>query len=314
MKEEQCLRLRLRPLTAFGSSPKGDTWFGQMCWTLRHRFGESYLTELLEGYTSDRPFAVMSDAFPAEHLPRPALPVTCFQLPADMDHKQFKRCKWLPFAALQHPLDQWLVQAVEAAGNVLDGHIYQQPHNSINRRTGTTGSGFAPYSMRQIWYGKETRLDVYVALDTDRLTADELASSFEMIGQFGFGRDASIGLGKFSLEHCEPVIWPQVSNVNASLTLAPCAPQGLPLEPQRSFYQVFTRFGRHGDQAVHQGNPFKAPVLLADTAAVLGMAPNRGFIGRGLGGQGLLSKALPATVQQGYAPVIPIRLPEGGSA
>ena len=36
---------------------------------------------------------------------------------------------------------------------------------------------------------------------------------------------------------------------------------------------------------------------------------NRSFFGQGLGGDGTLSKSLPKTVHQGYAPVIGIRLP-----
>jgi CRISPR-associated protein Csm4 len=33
------------------------------------------------------------------------------------------------------------------------------------------------------------------------------------------------------------------------------------------------------------------------------------FVGQGLGTNGTLSKAIPETVQQGYAPVVGIRLP-----
>ena len=131
------------------------------------------------------------------------------------------------------------------------------------------------------------------------------------IGDLGFGRDASIGLGKFHVESMEPVILAAYPEPDAWLTLAPCAPQGLGLDAARSFYQVFTRFGRHGDVAVHTGKPFKSPVLLAQSAAAL--APKtyqeQAFVGQGLGGEGSLSKAIPETVHQGYAPVVGIRLP-----
>jgi CRISPR-associated protein Csm4 len=104
---------------------------------------------------------------------------------------------------------------------------------------------------------------------------------------------------------------PGQTGANTWLTLGPCAPQGLDLDPQRSFYQVFTRFGRHGDMAVHTGRPFKTPVLLAQTAAVLvpKQYQQRFFVGAGLGGDGSISKAIPETVHQGYAPVVGIRLP-----
>jgi CRISPR-associated protein Csm4 len=113
----------------------------------------------------------------------------------------------------------------------------------------------------------------------------------------------------------ETFAWPRPTDANAYLTLAPCAPQGQGFDPERSFYQTFTRFGRHGDIGVHLGNPFKTPVLLAQTGAVFSPCPAgegpgvRAFIGQGLGGNGLLSKAIQETVHQGYAPVVGIRLP-----
>ena len=126
------------------------------------------------------------------------------------------------------------------------------------------------------------------------------------IGSFGFGKDASIGMGKFQIEDFLEKPLPAQDSANACLTLAPCAPQGLGFDNQHSYYQLFTRFGRHGDVAVHQeGKPFKNPLLLAQTAAVFSTNPPKsGFIGQGIGGNGELSKTLKATVHQGYAPVI----------
>ena len=94
--------------------------------------------------------------------------------------------------------------------------------------------------------------------------------------------------------------------------MAPCAPQGRGFDFERSYYPLFTRFGRHGDIAVHEsGKPFKNPVLMAGAGAVFSVTPpETGFIGQGLGGNGVLSKAIEATVQQAYSPVIPIHLPE----
>ncbi len=96
---------------------------------------------------------------------------------------------------------------------------------------------------------------------------------------------------------------------NAWLTLAPCAPQGLAWHPARCYYQVLTRFGRHGDIAVHQsGGVFKNPVLMAATGAVL--SPKEASLAQGFTGQGItgVSKTITATVQQGYAPVYPVEM------
>ena len=117
-------------------------------------------------------------------------------------------------------------------------------------------------------------------------------------------------MGKFKIDDFQTIQLPAQPDANACLTLSPCAPQGLSFAAKHSYYQLFTRFGRHGDMAVHQdGKPFKNPVLLANTAAVFSVTPpNCGFIGQGIGGNGQLSKSLPATVHQGYAPIIGIKL------
>ena len=70
----ECLCIDPAPAArAFGGPIKGDTLFGHLCWAARNRWGEGRLLDLLDGYTKGQPFAVCSDAFPAGHLPRPAL-------------------------------------------------------------------------------------------------------------------------------------------------------------------------------------------------------------------------------------------------
>lgn len=327
-------RLTVTPLTAFGSRLAGDTLFGQLCWAVRNRYGEARLSELLQGYPQGRPFAVVSDALPAGYLPRPALPGRYFAEVAELDRKAAKKRAWLPLEkAASTPVAQWLNHCktpAEIPGAAPEQH--PQPHNTLNRETGTTGTGqFAPYTMNQYWYGRKSTvgsdnclaipasLNLYVLLDESRLSPSDLNQLLADIGAFGFGRDASIGLGKFAVDGVVPFELPSQKDADAFLTLAPCAPQGLAFDADRSFYQPFTRFGRHGDIAVHLGNPFKTPVLLAQTGAVF--SPHRGerarapfFVGQGLGGDGSLSKTIPATVHQGYAQTVGIRLPQREAA
>jgi len=309
----QCYRITLQPLSPFATALKGDTLFGQLCWALRHRLGLEALQNCLHGYTENQPFAVVSDAFPQGYWPLPKLPGVFYQKIDYEDRKAIKKRHWLPHDALQHPVNQWLKQAKTdqdiAAGSLLETH--PQTHNSINRTTGTTGEdGFAPYTVEQNWYRPGIVWDIFILLDESRLKADQIQACLQDIGQFGYGKDASIGAGKFAITAFEAFTLPAQQHANACLTLAPCAPQGLGYDEKHSYYQTFTRFGRHGDSAVHeQGKPFKNPVLLAQTAAVITTAiPNEGFIGQGLGGHGELSKTLAATVYQGYAPIIAVHL------
>ena len=206
----------LRPLSAFGTPLAGDTLFGQLCWTLRHQLGNARLNELLQGYTSGQPFAVVADALPAGHVPLPSVPSSLWQQPAIADRKVLKKKKWLPTAALDTPFATWQASA-QSDGEVAQPWMKEwaaqarhrdpkgssqteraQPHNTINRQTGTTGEGqFAPYAMPQIWFHPAMRFDLHVVLDETRLGQAELTAALDYMGATGFGRDASIGLGKF---------------------------------------------------------------------------------------------------------------------
>ncbi|MDR0578100.1 MAG: CRISPR-associated protein Csm7 [Candidatus Accumulibacter sp.] len=321
----QPLRFTLRPQTAFGTPLAGDTLFGQLCWALRRRWGNDWLAGRLAGYTNGRPFLVVSDAFPRGFLPLPAMPGDYWAKDETADRKALKKKRWLPLKDIASPFADWQSLAhddAKAAGTVLEKHgaaagktlsqtARPQPHNTINRATGTTGEGmFSPYGMTQIWFHPEMRLDLYAAIDETRITAEELAAVLEDMGRSGYGRDASIGLGKFTIERDAAFTgFSPVGNANAFLTLAPCAPQGLGFDAQKSFYQPLTRFGRHGDVAVHSGNPFKRPLLLAKTGGVFtpgdGKIDGALHIGQGLNG---LSTSRPEAVAQGYAPVIGIRV------
>lgn len=319
------VRACMTPLSAFGTLPLGDTLFGQVCWAIRNRMGDARLHELLEGYTEGRPFLVISDAMPAGYVPRPAIPGYLFRTQEQTDRKEVKKRQWLPVDNIAEPLADWLSHCIKPSdlpGGWVLTHL--QPHNSIDRRTGTTGEQFVPYTMPQHWYGRLRKengngqfvtghLDLYLVLDETRLSAEDVNTALSDIGELGFGRDAGIGLGRFTVDVVEEVSLPAQRDANAWMTLAPCAPQGLSWQADRCFYQVFTRFGRHGDAAVHRGNPFKTPVLLAAAGAVLSPTTfePRLFIGQGLGGDGSLSKAVPQTVQQGYAPVIAVKFDPG---
>lgn len=311
------LTFRLKPLTAFATPLMGDTLFGQLCWAIRHGWGEARLVDLLDGYTAGRPFLVVADAFPAGFLPLPALPATLWagKTATAQERKALKLKTWLPIAALATPLETWQQQAVERRLASADFSSRPQPRNSLNRLTNATGKGdgFSPYTVRQHWYGCNAILDLHVRLDETRLSPADLASALSAIGATGFGKDANVGLGKFTCDPTETAESPRQVNSDAWFTLAPCAPQGFAWHAARCGYRPFTRYGRHGDLAARGTSPFKKPLLLAAAGALL--APkepddwSRGWVGQGLGGNGTISLAVPGTVHQGYAPAIPVRLP-----
>lgn len=306
-------RATLALATPLGTPLAGDTLFGQCCWALRETQGETELTRRLDGYTQGQPWLIVSDGFPAGHLPKPTLP-QYFEPHADpAARKDAKKKRWIPSSRVGDALAALLACAVDdtaAYGKAPVAAV--QSHNTLNRLTGTTGEGaFAPYTMPQTFYAPGQRVDVYLILDEGRVSAPEAHHLLTAIGATGFGRDASIGLGKFSVELLEPASFTTPVHANAYWTLGPCAPQGQGIDGARSYWRVLTRFGRHGNAHALAGNPFKTPILMAATGAVFtpqGDFTPRLCVGQGLGRDGKLSKAEPATVQQGYAPVLSIAM------
>lgn len=301
-----CFTLQVE--SAFGTPLMGDTLFGQICWTIAHTYGESHLNELLKGYQDQQPFAVISDAFPHQHLPLPTLPSSFWDKEEGADRKKLKKKQWIQQTDLANQAVRSWQKCAKAEAELLKKQKRNQPHNKINRQTSTTGVGeFAPYSTSQIWYKPQTQLDLYVVLDEQRLDMAEMKSILEQIGQFGFGRDASIGLGKFSLVQHQEIHFLTANNSNAYLTLANCAPQNLGLDKTRCFYQITTRFGRHGDIKALSQNPFKKPLILAKAGAVFTpmVWQKRAFLGNGLGN---ISYVQTNAVHQGYAPVVPVAI------
>lgn len=313
----ETLLFTLVPRGAFGSPLYGDTLFGQLCWSLRNRLGDAGLAELLADYGDGRPFAVVSDPFPAGHWPLPTVPAHLLMDGGETDPAERKAARkrvWVPRAAWRGDLRRWAAQARE------EKDIWEEksrltrphPHNSINRCTGTTGEGaFAPFTRQRLWFPPGATLECWAVHDPARLERRDLETALADVGRLGYGRNASTGLGRFEVTGVESADLPRQDAADAWLTLGPCAPQGGGFDPGRSHYRVFSRFGRHGDRAAVSGNVFKTPVLLARAGAVLTPSSRldsmHTFIGRGLGGDGSLSRVIPGTVHQGYCPVVGIR-------
>jgi CRISPR-associated protein Csm4 len=307
-------RIKLETLSAFVTPPKGDTLFGQICWALKERFGETKLKELLNVYTDSNPFTVVSDFFPSGYIPRPDCPAKylCREKLDLSKRKLIKKKNWVPLTFLGEPLSTWF------DGNeciaIKTWETRKHTHNSINRQSGTTGTdGFAPFCVDELWYfstdDQPRYLDAYILIDLNKLSIDTMQLLLNDIGTFGFGKDASTGQGKFCIKEFEEYSPNVHTMANTLLTLAPCAPQQLEWKNNQCFYLPFIRFGRHGSTAVHSGKPFKNPIMLAQTAALLtpkNLQITALFTGHGLGGSGIISHAIPETVHQGYAPVFPV--------
>ena len=147
-------------------------------------------------------------------------------------------------------------------------------------------------------------------MDESRFSIEEFTAVFEQIGAFGYGKEASSGLGKFTLLSLDACNFTTELEHNAYLTLGPCLPQGGQWNSANCYYTTAVKFGRHGAEAVYMGSPFKNPVLMAETGSVFTpqSMTSRWFIGRGVTG---ISKTIQKTVHQGYAPVLSVHIEQG---
>lgn len=304
-------QIDIKPSGGFYTPIKGDTLFGMFCWAVVEKFDEDRLTELLDGYTENRPYIVLSDAFPKGYLPKPVLPFSYYKKEGKneelnaKDRKKFKRREWLPADKIFLPTNQMAASFAEVP--FMKKSL--KTANSVDPETNhASGGKYSAYMTEQIHYQGE--LTVYAVVDETRISAEEVKELFEQIGLTGYGKKASSGGGKFSVSEMKPVSFDNPS-CTALMTLAPCVPAAGEFDADKSFYKVFVRFGRHGNKAALSENPFKNPVMTMDTGAVLTpKSPTTDapvFVGTGVKGVSLFDDK---TVFQGYAPVVALNAKE----
>jgi CRISPR-associated protein Csm4 len=283
----------ITPLSNFATSLKGDTLFGQMCWAIRYTFGNERLETLLSNYDSS-PFLVVSDGFVSDYLPKPSLPHML--LGEDSDDKKTNRKKiWLTLQDLQTGNFINAKTDDEVKNNL---KTVSTVKNSLNYKTFTTDDSgtFAPYSENESFISPK---DIYF-LVSDNFTLAELDSSLQTLSKMGFGKNASIGKGFFTFSDFQEVnIYLESTTL---MTLSPSSIEKLHLKD--CHYEPFTRFGKHGANLANT-NPFKKPLLLANTGAVVVFEENypKPYIGKAIKGHSTHKN----TVHQGYAIVVPIK-------
>ena len=337
--------IAIKPKGGFGTPLKGDTIFGHFCWQAAH------FPDLLEGglehqisLYSEQPFAIFSSAFiklkfqpPTYAVKRPDVPLTFFLTETERKRRivqsmDLKVKTWMKVEAGVCPnlteaeflTDEELIEILRKnyskgspqfwSSSSTKGPVvaFSQPHNTINRLTESTGTGmFAPYARQNHYYYPGTELAVLVLINETATDVERVCEALFRIGKWGFGRDASTGLGRFEVNGHLLLDYPDLSDADACYTLAPSVPERTHFE--KIYFSPFVRFGKHGDMLAMAKNPFKNPVIMADEGAVLVPKEKSVFsnpyIGKAVSD---VSKAKPESVVQGYAPYLPIKLKQIG--
>lgn len=301
---------------------KGDTLFGQFCWAYRELFGNVGLEQLLANYLQ-KPAVIFSDAFECGYLPRPVYPFA--QLEDIISEEQkvnlvnkrkaLKKLKWLKADILfqqQKSLSNIMLGVLDDSEDCIASSFYSKKninaHNTINRETSTTGDGiFAPYAVNSTSYEFNNSFDIYVLIETtSNLNITVIEECLNHIGVFGFGADATIGMGKFKLiGKAVELKLNEYKNITHYMNLSPTVLlENSSVDLSESFYSIFTRFGRMGNLNSFSSNPFKQPVVTIDSGSLLKLSHvNIQYIGNGING---VVKHDNSIVYQGYSIVLPI--------
>lgn len=281
------------PTSNFATTLKGDTLFGQICWAIRYTFGKDKLEELLLDYESN-PFLIVSDGFAQGYLPKPSIP--SHLLGENIDLKKENRKKiWLTIEELQNADFLKARKDEEINYEKKSSSIVK---NSLNYKTFTTDDNgkFSPYSEEEYSFSPK---DVYFLINEEKFSLDDLNKTIKTLSLIGYGKNSSIGKGFFDFCDFEETKLNLQSNIFMTLSPAVLSNQDF----KDSFYEPFTRFGKHGGGL--NANPFKKPILMANTSCVVIFESNydKPYIGKSVKGHSSIEN----TVHQGYSIIIPIK-------
>jgi len=283
----------ITPLSTFATPLQGDTIFGQLCWAIRYSFGNSRLEKLLSSYDKE-PFMVVSDAFAKGCLPKPHMPSHLLNENSD-EKKQNRKKIWLKVDELQNGEFQKAKTSKDINYIIHQGAVIK---NSINYKSFHTGDGFDPFSEDEIAISKS---DIYILLDEKQFSLEELNQAFKLLSQWGYGKNTTIGKGRFEFDSFEEFKLDKNSSTTF-MGLSNASLQNLKLKDV--FYNPITKFGKHGG-ALATKSAFKKPLLLAKSGFVVVYEEKQElqYIGQAIKGHSKHNE----TVHQGYSIVVPIK-------
>lgn len=327
---------RLKPTSDFATELQGDCLFGQICWQFAQDNSlAGNITNLLAEYDTN-PFCVVADpclTFEKDGRHEYLLKMPFFKRCHEQNENEkndFEQQKRHYLERKRKKSFKWVIVSENMKlnlfdeTNLVDAKIVKtrygcpeewriikatrQTHNSINRLTGTTGTGaFAPYTSNIFSWPPKTEFALFIGIRDD-IEANAVGEALRRIGITGYGADASTGKGRF-----EVISQPVAVDLSLFGSQTPDSLYVLsPILPETGIYEKvcfepFVRFGRHGNILATSNAPFKQPVLKAATGAILtpekNKWPMRLFIGKSING---ISKHK-ATVEQGYALFIPVK-------
>lgn len=304
----------LEPLSAFSTPIKGDTLFGMFVWQLAHnnKLLSTSFDNFIKDYKNNIPYIIFSSAYLYKnnfyYFNRPKFPVKkdCVTDFEAIKNRKLEKKKNYFKVSQNEIVENFNIEINKNNFGKIDIIEEGVIHNKISRQTFTTGEGtFAPYMTTKKYFPKMRNISIFVLVDETKISLDSLKIALDNIGKQGYGKDASIGMGKFKI--IDVLACKLADNRSKKYySLSPFVYDEND-EFEDIYYEPFTRYGKHGDHAVFTGNPFKNPILMIDDGAIIiyDKAPDKIFVGKAIKN---ISRQFDGNViHQGFSIIIPCK-------
>lgn len=154
-------------------------------------------------------------------------------------------------------------------------------HNTIDRISNTVAGDGGYYQQEETFYRPGTRREIYI--HDEYFSEIRLKELLKYIGDAGYGKDASVGKGHFSIKNIEAVEWYSLTDANAIMLLSSCVPSEN--NPTKGWYKLQTKYGKVGSVFSQTGNegaehPFKKPLLQISNGSVFFCNPPIMYMGK----------------------------------
>lgn len=301
------IKVKIIPFSSFVTFPKGDTLFGHFAY---HSFLKD--EKIFSNYVNEEPKIIFSDILPDGYLYKPTLPLKAFGVD-ESEKKEFRKKSWIVIEDLQNGnltkvySKFSICSKKDCNGNLSDKDKKDccvsffktelKVRNSLNRISfNTDKSGeFAPFSLEEITFLYQPV--IYVMFDEKVFKTEEILERLNLIGKAGFGKKGSIGKGHFKAEIDDSFECFNSVESNYYLTLSPTI-LNKQSDIKKAYYNTFNRFGKFYSCKT----PFKKPLLMADSGAVVKLENRKQYIGRGIN-NGFNTQSL----VQGYSIIVPFK-------
>jgi CRISPR-associated protein Csm4 len=287
--------LRLVPESPWLTPWQGDTLSGLLCRTYARQHGGDRLQERVIGPAlANRPKFVLSDAFPGDYLPMPAV-CKLADRPAQ-ERKSVKRVQWLK---REHFVKAQRGEPVAAENMIAAGaiHSYTQLRNSIARAVTDVRQRGGLFPKEESVLEKDiTHLTIYVRIEPDFV--DAFREMMKELESCGFGADASAGKGQFRIDsNLQPAEWLDEASTKSNATIVLSTFQPSSGDPTDGAWEAFTKYGKLGPDFGLE-NVFKRPLIMLRPGATFHSWIGRGWLGRTIPMQELVSSDLSGMLQR----------------